>query len=60
MSNGGEIAQRGFIFQSIISMIECLNRDDWDTIKIEPETKDDKVDIMLYSNGMPLSATHVK
>ena len=60
MSNGGEIAQRGFIFQSIIAMIECLNRDDWDTIKIEPETKDDKVDIMLYSNGMPLSAMQVK
>ena len=60
MSNGGEIAQRGFIFQSIIAMIECLNRDDWDTIKIEPETKDDKVDIVLYSNGMPLSVMQVK
>ena len=60
MSNGGAIAQRGFIFQSIIAMIECLERDDWDEIKMEPETKLDKVDFVLRKNGAILSAIQVK
>ena len=60
MANGGRIAQRGFIFQSIIAMIECLDRSDWDAIKVEPETVNDKVDIMFYRNGRILSAIQVK
>ncbi len=60
MANGGKIAQRGFIFQSIIAMIECLDRSDWDAIKVEPETVNDKVDIMFYRNGRILSAIQVK
>lgn len=60
MSNGGANAQRGFIFQSIIAMIECLERDDWDEIKMEPETKLDKVDFVLSRNGAILSAEQVK
>ena len=60
MSNGGAIAQRGFIFQSIIAMIECLERDDWDEIKMEPETELDKVDFVLRRNGAILSAIQVK
>ena len=57
---GGMNAQRGFIFQSIIAMIECLERDDWDEIKMEPGTELDKVDIMLYRDGQVLSAIQVK
>ena len=60
MTNGGATAQRGFIFQSIIAMIECLERDDWDEIKMEPETKLDKVDFVLRRNGAILSAIQVK
>ena len=44
-SNGGVIASRGFIFQTIVAEIQCLERDDWDAIKVEPETENDKVDI---------------
>ena len=60
MTNGGAIAQRGFIFQSIIAMIECLERNDWDEIKMEPETEFDKVDFVLRRNGAILSAIQVK
>ena len=60
MTNGGAIAQRGFIFQSIIAMIECLERGDWDEIKMEPETELDKVDFVLRRNGAILSAIQVK
>lgn len=59
-TEGGMNAQRGFIFQSIIAMIECLERDDWDGIKMEPRTNLDKVDIMLYRDGQALSAIQVK
>ena len=60
MSNGGATAQRGFISQSIIAIIECLERDDWDEIKMEPETNLDKVDFVLRRNGAILSAIQVK
>lgn len=56
----GRNAQRGFIFQSIIAMIECLERDDWDEVKLEPDTENDKVDIHLYRRGVILSAIQVK
>ena len=56
----GRDAQRGFIFQSIIAIIECIERDDWDEVKLEPDTKLDKVDIQLFANGAVLSAIQVK
>lgn len=56
----GKTAQRGFIFQTIIAMIECLERNDWDEVKLEPGTEKDKVDIQLYHNGSILSAIQVK
>lgn len=53
-------AQRGFIYQSIIAMMECLERDDWDAVKVEPQTDNDKVDIQLYKKGVILTAIQVK
>lgn len=58
--NGGEVANRGFIFQAVIALMECMKRDDWTDIKMEPETDDDKVDIMLYKNEVALRAIQVK
>ena len=61
MTNGGETASRGFIFQAVVALIECLDpKNDWDQIKNEPNTKEDKVDIMLYKDGNPKSAIQVK
>ncbi|MDO5479866.1 MAG: ATP-binding protein, partial [Clostridia bacterium] len=59
-TNGGIIANRGFIFQTIVAEIQCLKRNDWNSIKVEPETKLDKVDIMLYQDEKILSAIQVK
>ena|GEM_PF-1807797 len=56
----GQDAQRGFIYQTIVAMIECLDKNDWDEIKLEPETDDDKVDIAFYSNGRLRRAIQVK
>jgi hypothetical protein len=48
MTNGGAAGSRGYIFQAIIALIECLEKDrDWDAIKNEPATEEEKVDIML-------------
>ena len=72
MKNGGQVGSRGYVFQAIIALIECLGRDDWDAIKNEPNTDEDKVDIMLYredgtvdimlyrEDGTVLSAIQVK
>ena len=61
MANGGEIASRGFIFQAVIALIECLDPDnDWDQIKNEPNTDEDKVDIKLYKDDRTMSAIQVK
>ena len=61
MRNGGEVANRGFIFQAIVALIECLDsKNEWDQIKNEPNTDEDKIDIMLYKDGRSLSAIQVK
>ena len=61
MANGGAAGSRGYIFQAVIALIECLEKDrDWDAIKNEPATEEDKVDIMLYKEGKTVSAIQVK
>ena len=61
MANGGAAGSRGYIFQAIIALIECLEKDrDWDAIKNEPATEEEKVDIMLYKEEKIISAIQVK
>lgn len=60
MNNGGSILQRAFICQSVVAIIECLERNDWDELFIEPETPNGQVDIGFYSNGEFRSAIKVK
>jgi hypothetical protein len=44
MTNGGGVASRGFIFQAVIALIECLDSEsDWDQIKNEPKTEETQV-----------------
>lgn len=56
----GIAAQRGFNVQSIIAMIECLTDNNWDEIKLEPNTVKDKVDFMMYQDNKTLKAIQVK
>lgn len=56
----GAAAQRGFIVQSIIAMLECLVQNDWDEVKLEPKTSGDKVDFELYQNNKKLASIQVK
>ena len=61
MRNGGKVANRGFIFQAIVALIECLDpKNEWDQIKNEPNTNENKVDIKLFKDGRTMSAIQVK
>lgn len=64
MKKGSDIERtrclQRFLFQSIIAIIECLERDDWDVIKLDTDTDNDNVDIWLYKDGAILSVIQVK
>lgn len=57
---GGIDAQRGFIYQSIVAIIECLEKTGWDAVKIEPHSELDKIDILLYEEEKEIEAIQVK
>lgn len=56
----GSDAIRGFVIQGIISIFESVESDNWNSIKIEPQTDKDKVDIAFYNNGNVIKAIQVK
>lgn len=43
---GGQEGVRGYLLQAIIATLDSLNREDWLTVTIEPNSKNDKVDIV--------------
>lgn len=51
---GGQAAIRGFLLQTLISLLEILDDDhSWETITVEPDVGNDKVDILLeYSDSI--------
>ena len=57
---GGKESIRGYIYQALIAILECLNNDEWDQIKVEPLTKKEKVDIILQKSGITIKAIQVK
>ena len=46
--NGGAIALSGYIFQTLYAIILSM-KEEWDLIKVEPITPNDKTDIMLLT-----------
>lgn len=46
----GRTAIRGFTYQTISSVIQSLSRNDWDFVNVEPDTTNDKVDILWERN----------
>jgi hypothetical protein len=43
---GGQAAIRGFTYQTIVSVIKSLTNDDWTHVQVEPDTENDRVDIL--------------
>ena len=56
----GREGARGYVYQAIIAVLNCLEEDSWDQIKVEPLTRHDKVDIILKKSGMVTKAIQVK
>jgi len=49
---GGQSAIRGYLIQTIIAVLESLEKDDWQSVCIEPNDEDQKVDIKwTYDDG---------
>jgi len=46
----GRDSIRGYVFQTITSVIASFNRGLWDYCKVEPATEKDKVDILFYKD----------
>ena len=47
--NGGKIALSGYIFQTLYAIILSM-KEEWDQIKVEPITPNDKTDILLLKD----------
>ncbi|MGN1166217.1 MAG: hypothetical protein ACI4S2_07330, partial [Lachnospiraceae bacterium] len=56
----GRESVRGYVYQAIIAVLESLENDGWDKIKVEPLTDKDKVDIVLQKSGVLIKAIQVK
>ena len=44
----GQDGNRGYLIQSLIALLESLNRSDWDALTLEPTHPSDKIDISWY------------
>lgn len=44
----GQDGNRGYLIQTVIALLESLNRFDWDRLTLEPTHTSDKVDISWY------------
>ena len=58
--NGGYYGLKGYILQAVAAMLECLGNTRWTDIKLEPRTKEDKVDFILYQNKKAIHSVQVK
>jgi hypothetical protein len=48
---GGRTGIRGYTYQTIISVIQSLQSTLWDTVQIEPDTPNEKVDLVFETDG---------
>ncbi|KAB0669044.1 hypothetical protein F6V30_14510 [Oryzomonas sagensis] len=55
----GQDGNRGYLIQSVIALLESLNRSDWDQLTLEPTHVSDKIDIS-WSGASSTKACQVK
>ncbi|WP_333624563.1 hypothetical protein [Sphingobacterium siyangense] len=56
----GSASIRGFVYQTIISVITSLEEDVWDFCQVEPEIGKEKADIIFWKNGRMSQTIQVK
>lgn len=57
---GGQDGSRGYLFQAIIAVLNSLDDKNWTRVQIEPNTDDEKVDILWTYANNELKVSQVK
>lgn len=57
---GGKEGSRGYLYQAIASVLNSLNEDDWNSVQIEPDSINDKIDVLWEYENNRKKATQVK
>lgn len=57
---GGQDGSRGYLYQSVVSVLNSLTAKDWLHVQIEPDTANDKVDICWFFENNEQEVTQVK
>ncbi|WHX48552.1 hypothetical protein QNH46_21185 [Paenibacillus woosongensis] len=57
---GGKEGARGYLYQSVVSVLNSLVARDWLFVQIEPDTTNDKVDISWFYENDEQEVTQVK
>lgn len=57
---GGKEGSRGYLYQAIAAVLNSLKEKEWKYVQVEPDSQNDKIDVLWeYENGMR-KATQVK
>lgn len=56
----GSASIRGFVYQTIISVINSFEQQEWDFCQVEPEIGNEKADIIYWKDGQIQQAIQVK
>lgn len=51
---------RGYLLQTLVSLLESFQDQEWDEVHLEPNTKKDKIDVIWYQNGKAIIGTQIK
>ncbi|OXM82523.1 hypothetical protein [Paenibacillus rigui] len=57
---GGKEGARGYLYQSVVSVLNSMVANDWLSVQIEPDTANDKVDISWFYENDEQEVTQVK
>ena len=59
-TDGGYFANRGFVCQSLIAVLLCLEEDGWEYIKVEPMSEQGQEDILVETSSGQSKGIQVK
>lgn len=58
--SGGQFGARGYLYQATVCLLDSLMNKNWDFVQIEPDSRNEKVDISWELNGKIVKAMQVK
>ncbi|ESU31296.1 hypothetical protein G3A_17460 [Bacillus sp. 17376] len=57
---GGREGSRGYLYQAVVSVLQSLQDKDWKSVQVEPDSANDKVDILWEFNSGNEKVAQVK